>query len=209
MSCPAVAGKLAWRDEEAWCDGEWERADVASEDRMQAIYDAHSNALFRTLLTWLAGDWQAAEDVLQETMVRAWRNIEALNPDPGVLRPWLLTVARRLTIDRFRSRAARPTEVGVEELEPLGVPVDPYECLLDRRVLFSVLNDLSAAHREALIHVYLLDRTVPEAAAVLGVPEGTVKSRLHHALRALRDMFEDSADWADWFAPAEPALVAA
>jgi RNA polymerase sigma-70 factor (ECF subfamily) len=46
--------------------------------------------------------------MLQETMVRAWRNIDMLDPDPAEVRPWLLTVARRVTIDLFRSRAARP-----------------------------------------------------------------------------------------------------
>ncbi len=165
-----------------------------SGERMEAIYDAHWGALLQSLLGWTGGDWQGAEDVLQETMVRAWRNIEVLNPDPAVLRPWLMTVARRVMIDRFRSRAARPAEVEAEELERLWVLADPYERLLDRRVLCGVLDALSPVHREALVQVYLLDRTVPQAAAALGVPEGTVKSRLHHALRALRAVYVDSGE---------------
>ena len=167
------------------------------DERIEAIYDAHSTALMHALLGWTSGDWQASEDLLQETMMRAWRNIEVLNPDPAVLRPWLMTVARRVTIDRFRARVARPLETGVAEIEPLCEHADPYEHLLDRHMLRAVLGGLSELHREALVHVYLLDRTVPEAAAALGVPEGTVKSRLHHALRTVRRLFEEPANLAE------------
>lgn len=167
------------------------------EKRMEAIYDAHSAALMHALLGWTSGDWQASEDLLQETMVRAWRSIEMLNPNPAVLRPWLMTVARRVTIDRFRARAARPPETDVAEIDGLCGHPDPYEHLLDRQVLRAVLRSLSDLHREALVQVYLLDRTVPQAAAALGVPEGTVKSRLHHALRAVRGLSEETANRAD------------
>ena len=154
--------------------------------RMRAIYDCHSGALLRTLLNWTYGDWQAAEDLMQETMMRAWRHLDTLDPDPHALRPWLFTVARRIAIDRFRAREARPPETEPETLEQVAEPVEPLERLLDRETLLGALRGLSEAHRSALIHVYLMDCTVPEAARSLGVPEGTVKSRLHHGLRAVR-----------------------
>jgi RNA polymerase sigma-70 factor (ECF subfamily) len=159
---------------------------TALEDRMQIIYDHHSSALLRTLLNWTYGDWQAAEDLMQETMVRAWRNIEVLDPDPLVLRPWLFTVAKRIAIDRFRARVVRPPETEPEALEQVPEATEPFERLLDRETLLEALRTLNEVHRTALVQVYLMDRTVPEAAVVLGVPEGTVKSRLHHALRAVR-----------------------
>lgn len=159
---------------------------TALDDRMQSIYTHHAPALLRTLLNWTYGDWQAAEDLMQETMVRAWRNIEALDPDPLVLRPWLFTVARRIAIDRFRARVVRPPETEPEALEQVPETAEPLERLLERETLLDALRTLSEVHRTALVQVYLMDRTVPEAAAVLGVPEGTVKSRLHHALRAVR-----------------------
>lgn len=154
--------------------------------RMQTIYDLHSAALLRTLLQWTYGDWQAAEDLMQETMVRAWRHLDTLNTDPQTLRPWLFTVARRIAIDRFRARVVRPPETEPESLEEAVEPGEPYELLLDRATVVGALRELSEVHRTALIQVYLMDRTVPEAAAALGVPEGTVKSRLHHGLRAVR-----------------------
>ena len=154
--------------------------------RMRKIYDHHAAALLRTLLNWTYGDWQAAEDLMQETMLRAWRHLETLDTDPQALRPWLFTVARRIAIDRFRAREVRPPETEPETLEQLAEPAEPLERLLDRETLLGALRGLSEAHRSALIQVYLMDRTVPEAAATLGVPEGTVKSRLHHGLRAVR-----------------------
>ena len=158
----------------------------SSAARMQTIYDLHSNALLRTLLNWTYGDWQAAEDLMQETMVRAWRHLDTLNADPQTLRPWLFTVARRIAIDRFRARVVRPPETEPESLEEAVEPAEPFERLLDRSTVVGALRELSEVHRTALVQVYLMDRTVPEAAAALGVPEGTVKSRLHHGLRAAR-----------------------
>jgi RNA polymerase sigma-70 factor (ECF subfamily) len=158
----------------------------AGDERMQAIYDRHAAAILHTLLGWTYGDWQAAEDLLQETMVRAWRHLDTLNQDPDTLRPWLTTVARRVAIDRHRVRAARPPESEPEPLDHVVEPTEPYEQLLDRDTLRNAMRSLSPAHRTALVQVYLLDQTVPEAANALGVPEGTVKSRLHHALRHVR-----------------------
>ena len=158
----------------------------SSAHRMQTIYDLHSAALLRTLLNWTYGDWQAAEDLMQETMVRAWRHLDTLNTDPETLRPWLFTVARRIAIDRFRAKLVRPPETEPEALDEAVEPAEPLDRLLDRNTVVGALRDLSEVHRSALVEVYLRDRTVPEAAAVLGVPEGTVKSRLHHGLRAAR-----------------------
>ncbi len=154
--------------------------------RMRIIYDLHSAALLSTLLNWTYGDWQAAEDLMQETMVRAWQHLDTLDADPRTLRPWLFTVARRIAIDRFRARVARPPETEPDPLEETAAPGEPFERLLDRAAVVSALREVDELHRNALIHVYLMDRTVPEAAAVLGVPEGTVKSRIHHGLRAAR-----------------------
>ena len=154
--------------------------------RMQTIYDLHSAALLRTLLNWTYGDWQAAEDLMQETMVRAWRHLDTLSTDPDTLRPWLFTVARRIAIDRFRAKLVRPPETESAALDDAVEPTEPLDHLLDRSTVVGALRALSEVHRTALVEVYLRDRTVPEAAVVLGIPEGTVKSRLHHGLRAAR-----------------------
>ena len=162
-----------------------ERAEPPVEDeRMRALYATHGASLLRTISGWTRGDREAAEDLLQETMLRAWRNLHTLDERP--IRPWLLTVARRLAIDASRSRAARPTECGDEPLGHLAAGKDDVEQVLDRAVLTRAMAGLSDPQRAVLFHVYYLHSTMRQTAETLGIPEGTVKTRTRHALRALR-----------------------
>ena len=156
------------------------------QERMRALYEIHADALVRAFLHWTCGDRQAAEDLMQETMLRAWRNLDKLYADPVALRPWLLTVGRRIAIDALRARAARPAETTGDSFERMLSP-EPYGRILDRSIIRELLSGLSVEHRTALVHVYVHDLTVPQTALVLGIPEGTVKSRLHNALRSLRE----------------------
>lgn len=158
-------------------------------ERMRVLYQIHSESLVRALLHWTRGDRQIAEDLMQETMLRAWRNLDKLDRDPVELRPWLMTVARRIAIDMFRARAIRPLETGegwFDWVLEVPEPYEPFERVHDRSVIRAVLAGLSGDQRAVLVHVYILDQTVPQTARRLGIPEGTAKSRLHYALRALR-----------------------
>jgi len=172
-----------------------------ADERMRALYQAHSRSLMHHFLTWTHGDRQAAEDLMQETMLRAWRNLDTLNPNPLILRPWLVTVGRRIAIDAVRARSARPPETEPEPLERMAVAGEPFEQILDRDLLREALAGLSAGHRAVLSHVYLMDQTVPQAARELGIPEGTAKSRIHHALRALRNALKDARPTAERTTP--------
>ncbi|MER6273803.1 sigma-70 family RNA polymerase sigma factor [Streptomyces sp. NPDC001797] len=163
----------------------------SAEQKMRMIYDVNKNSLMRSLLGWTQGDRQTAEDLVQEAMLRAWRNLDILPDDPRAVRPWLLTVSRRLAIDMLRARSARPTEVEDDPLESIPVTGEPLEQVLDRQVLRTALAGLSATHRAVLAQVYFLHQPVRHAAEVLNVPEGTVKSRTHNALRALREALGD------------------
>ncbi|MEV6029092.1 sigma-70 family RNA polymerase sigma factor [Streptomyces sp. NPDC052036] len=163
----------------------------SAEEWMGMLYELHEASLMRSLLGWTRGDRQAAEDLLQETMLRAWRNLDVLYEDPRSVRPWLLTVSRRLAIDFLRARAARPTEVEDDPLEHIPESAQPYEQILDREVLRGALAGLSDTHRAVLAQVYVFQRPVRQAAQLLKVPEGTVKSRTHNALRALREALGD------------------
>lgn len=158
---------------------------------MRVLYEINSPPLLRTVLGWTRGDRQAAEDLVQETMLRAWLRLDTLHDDPRELRPWLLTVSRRLVIDSARTRAIRPSEVEDDSLTQIAGPEEPFEQLLDREVLLVALAGLSAALRNVLVHVYFLDHSIRQTAHVLGIPEGTVKSRTHNALRALRKQLAD------------------
>jgi len=156
------------------------------EELLRALFDAHAPSLLAFALRLTNGDRGRAEDIVQETLLRAWKHPEALDPARGEARTWLFTVARRIAIDAHRARAARPVEVGEDALAGLPAGADEIERAMRSWVVTDALASLSPAHREALVHTYYAERTVSEAAEVLGVPPGTVKSRVHYALAALR-----------------------
>jgi RNA polymerase sigma-70 factor (ECF subfamily) len=132
------------------------------------------------------GDRAAAEDVVQETFLRAWRHPESF-ADGSSARGWLITVARNVVIDRVRARTARPHETAEHEPEP--VP-DHAQRVVDALLMEAVLASLSYEHRRVLTELYYNGRTYTEAAVCLGVPTGTVKSRTHYALCELRRAFQ-------------------
>ena len=136
------------------------------------------------------GDRQAAEEVVQDTLVAAWRHAGRYDPERGSMAGWLFTIARNLAVDHDRRRSARPRLAGpVEEAAPASsAEVDR---ALEAWQIAAALAELSAEHREAIVEVHYLGYPVREAAARLGVPEGTVKSRLYYGLRALRLKLEE------------------
>jgi RNA polymerase sigma factor (sigma-70 family) len=150
-----------------------------------ALYQQYRGPLMTFVLRLTAGNRQQAEDVVQETMVRAWREAARLDLSSPSLMPWLTTVARRIVIDDHRRRQARPVETADVELADL--PAEDDTAAADRRlVVAEALLALSPLHRQVLNETILRDRTVNQAAEVLGVPVGTVKSRVYYALRALQ-----------------------
>jgi RNA polymerase sigma-70 factor (ECF subfamily) len=141
------------------------------------------------------GDPQLAEDAVQEVMLRAWRNPHALDPARGPARAWLFTVARNVVIDLARARKARPREVGGDDAQAAADAVtsrvasladEDIERALSSWQVSEALARLSDQHREVLVHMYYLDRSVADTAQALGIPAGTVKSRAFYALRALK-----------------------
>ncbi len=160
-------------------------APARHEQGLRALYDAHASVLLGYALRLTGGDRARAEDVVQETLVRAWRNLDRLDDEVAPVRPWLFTVAQRVAIDAHRARSARPPEVGDAVLA--AVPgLDEVDAMLDRVVVTEALDSLSREHRAVLVETYYRGRSVAEAARVLGVPAGTVKSRCYYALRALK-----------------------
>ncbi|MFD0257973.1 sigma-70 family RNA polymerase sigma factor [Kitasatospora indigofera] len=157
---------------------------------MRTLYQEHAGPLFGFVLRLVAGDRQRAEDVVQETLVRAWRNIDRLDAATGSLRPWLVTVARRIVIDNHRSSLARPREVDPSPLELLPAE-DELDKALRLMTISDALDDLTEAHRAVIVETYLKGRTVTEAAAELGIPAGTVRSRIFYALRSLKLALEE------------------
>jgi RNA polymerase sigma-70 factor (ECF subfamily) len=153
--------------------------DTRSLDAFRAMYGAHAGPLL-AYARRLTGDRSAAEDAVQETFLRAWREL------PRVL--------RHVVIDTARTHRLRETPLIDETMLDEGSDRG-YETLLDRELLVGALGSLSSLHREVLVEVYLRDRPPDRVAAGLGVPVGTVRSRLHYALIALRHHLS-SATWA-------------
>lgn len=151
--------------------------------RLGALYDAHAAPVWRYVVS-LTGDASGADDIVQETLVRAWRTERILADDPSTTRAWLMTVARNLVIDEARS-ARRRHEQPVADV-PDGVRDDDTEAILDALVIEDALAALSAEHRAVIVTAYYGGRSTAQAAQELGIAEGTVKSRLHYGLRALR-----------------------
>ncbi len=163
----------------------------ADEALIRALYADHGKALL-AYVSRLTGDRATAEDVVQETLVRAWRKSDAMTNGRGSVRGWLFTVARNIVIDQVRARAARPQEVA----DPADAPTaerDPADQVVDSIVVLEAMNGLSQEHRSVIEEIYFRGRAVAEAAAVLGIPPGTVKSRSYYALRALREKLEPKA----------------
>jgi RNA polymerase sigma-70 factor (ECF subfamily) len=133
------------------------------------------------------GDSGLAEEAVQETFLRAWRAGERFDPQIGSLRTWLFAILRNVVIDLGRARAARP---GVAEggAEPSVEPLE--EALLGWQVE-EAMRQIGAQHREVLVETFYRGRPYSEVADDLGVPEGTVKSRVYYGLRALRVALEE------------------
>src|SRR5262250_1520779 len=151
---------------------------------MRALHDDHAPALWAYAVRLAGGDTARAQDAVQETLVRAWRHPEVLDPSRGSARGWLLRTVRNVLIDEWRSRQARP-EVVTDEVPEVASP-DTADSAVQSWLVADALRRLSAPHREVLIECFYRGASVTEAAARLGVPAGTVKSRTHYALRALK-----------------------
>ncbi|MFD8807741.1 sigma-70 family RNA polymerase sigma factor [Streptomyces sp. NPDC059597] len=160
---------------------------TTAEHELAALQREHGRPLFALLLRLSDGDRQRAEDLVQETLVRAWQHPEALHAAGfESVRPWLLTVARRLAIDARRARRARPAEIVDEVPENARVTADHAERAAAALDVRQAVKTLTPEHRDVLILVYFRGASVAEAAEILGIPAGTVKSRAYYALRALR-----------------------
>ena len=154
------------------------------DELMQALHAEHAAALWGFCLRLTGGDRARAEDVVQETLLRAWKAPKVLDQSGGSARAWLFTVARHVVIDDWRSARSRH-ELTMDE-PPEVADADSTDQLLQSWLVADALKQLSAEHRAVLLECYYRGRSVAEAARVLDIPEGTVKSRTHYALRSLR-----------------------
>jgi RNA polymerase sigma-70 factor, ECF subfamily len=160
-------------------------------EALRLLVDRYSGVLYGLGLR-LLGDRGMAEELVQDTFVRLWRSAGRFDPERGSVRTFVYAIARNAAIDLRRRAASRP--LGGPELEQAGTIADddeePFELLMLGLELRDAMRALSDKHREALELLYDEDLSQRQAAARLGVPLGTVKTRAHHALRALRAELE-------------------
>lgn len=148
------------------------------------MFEGHGAALYRYARSRL-GNPRDAEDVVQEALVRAWRHGHTFDPSRGTERAWLFGITRNLIAD-----ARRPRRLRIVELADAGAARGVDDPELDRVVESSLVADalrtLSLDHRRVLVAAYWEGRTTADIAGRFDIPQGTVKSRLFYALRALR-----------------------
>ncbi|GLY00672.1 MULTISPECIES: sigma-70 family RNA polymerase sigma factor [Actinoplanes] len=159
-------------------------------DRIDALHADHYASLLRFLIRLTHGEQQTAEDLAQETMLRAWRHADRLPDDFGGERRWLFAVARNLVIDLFRTRRSRPAETPVLDLGWVPASGDSSEAAIAVQSVLTAFTRLTDAQRDVLTDLHLRGEEAGVVAARLRVPVGTVKSRAHYALRALRDAMD-------------------
>lgn len=158
---------------------------TADERLIRLVHDEHAGALFAFCFRF-TDDAQRAEDVVQEVLLRAWRNLGRLDVDDRSLRPWLFAVARNVLTDEHRAARSRPRLVANEAALAAARAPEEFDRVLETWTVAEAMHRLSAQHREVLVQSYWLGRSVAETAEALGVPPGTVKSRTYYAVRALR-----------------------
>ncbi len=164
---------------------------LESDSGVRAAVHAHSGELYGFALRAL-GDRGLAEDVVQETFVRAWRAGRRFDPDIASLRTWLFAILRNVIVDAARARTVR---AGVTARIDVAV-ADNIDELLRGWVVEEALHRLTDEHRRAVVEVYYQGRSAVDVAADLGVPAATIRSRLFYGLRALR-LSLDELGWDD------------
>ncbi len=176
-----------------------EQADEAA--ALESLYEDHGQALLGWARRALP-DRHQAEDLVQEALARAWAKADRFDPARGSPRAWLFAIARNLLVDRWRATRARPRVVALDPLLDAGAggPIEPVADVgssgaLERAVeawqVAEALGRLAPHHRQVLVACYYQGLSIAEAADRLGIPGGTVKSRLHYGLRSLRLVLEE------------------
>ena len=166
---------------------------------IRAAYSAHAGEMFGFAVRSL-DDRGLAEEAVQEAFVRAWRFGDRFDPELGTVRAWLFAILRHVVIDMARARSIRPEPASDEAIRRATDGAASTEDRLEQALLTwqieEALRRIGDDHRRVVVETYFRRRPYAEVAAGLGIPEGTVKSRVYYALRALRLALEEMG-WDD------------
>jgi RNA polymerase sigma-70 factor (ECF subfamily) len=157
-------------------------------DAMRLLFGRHRVRVFR-FLTRRVGNEASAEDLLSEVFIEVWRNAGRFEARSEVS-TWLLAIARNKASSMLRRRSA--DEADEQELERIEDPAEGPEAALQKsercKVLRDCLRELSSAHREIIDLVYYHERSIDDAARIIGIPLNTVKTRMFHARKRIGEM---------------------
>jgi len=156
---------------------------------IRQLYSHHAKVLHGYVEQFCL-DRASADDIVQETFIRAWHHLPHLRADDRPVRPWLFRVARNLLIDANRAAQARPITVPGDAAAEVGTDSGVEE-ILDRELVSAALQHLSPAHQTVLVETFYRGGTLAAVARDLGIPHGTARSRLHYALDSLRQHLEE------------------
>jgi len=156
---------------------------------IRQLYSRHAGAL-HGYVERFCQDRASADDIVQETFIRAWRHLPQLSTDDRPVRPWLFRVARNLLIDANRAARARPMTVPAQPADDARTD-SGLDQILDRQLVSAALQHLSPAHQSVLVETFYGGGTLATVARQLGIPHGTARSRLHYALLALRQQLQE------------------
>ena len=178
------------------------RVAVADEDALHTLYLRLRPRLWRYLWRQLEGDRPLIEDTLQEVFLAVWRSAGRFRGEARVA-TWVFQIARHLSL-RVRHTPTRQMEaLPQEDADARDVSDSPWrqesfeDAALDRVAFAEALRQLSPKHRETLQLVFSLGFTLDEAAAILSIPTGTVKSRISYARQALVRALQHQGTGAD------------
>ena len=157
--------------------------DFGGEAGVRDAWAAHHAGL-RAFAARALRDDDLAEDLVQETFLRAWSHATTFDPTRGTARTWLYAIMRNLVVDFTRSRSRRTR---TSELVDEWPATDDVEALLSSLVASMAVHRLTPDHQQVILHSYVARRPTGEIAELLGIPAGTVRSRLFHARKALGD----------------------
>jgi len=156
---------------------------------IRQLYSHYAKAL-HGYVEQFCPDRASADDIVQETFIRAWRHLPQLSANDRPVGPWLFRVARNLLIDANRAALARPMTVPGQSAAEAGTD-SGLEEILDRQLVSAALQHLSPAHQSVLVETFYRGGTMATVARELGIPHGTARSRLHYALDAMRKQLEE------------------
>lgn len=162
------------------------RCQAGDHDAFRHLVEQYKHPLFGTAVL-MTGDAAVAEEHVQEALLRAWRAIGTFERGRP-FKPWVMRILVNEVLSGRRRRQLRMAPL--DESLPVREPSDETALVEDREVLREALAQLSPEHREVVVLRYFADLTLADVARAAGVPEGTAKSRLHRALRRMRELLE-------------------